>query len=76
LRFHILIGKKGACSNAPMIQVNSKWVYEDLTPENVVKLLKDLENGTEKKGPQNGRNQVEGPQGRTSLKDKDFVKSE
>jgi len=43
--------KKGACSNAPMIQVNSKWVYEDLTPENVVKLLKDLENGTEKKGP-------------------------
>jgi NADH dehydrogenase (ubiquinone) flavoprotein 2 len=59
-----------------MIQVNSKWVYEDLTPENVVKLLKDLEDGTEKKGPQNGRNQVEGPQGRTSLKDKEFVKSE
>lgn len=66
----------GACSNAPMIQVNNKWVYEDLTPENVKKLLQDLENGTEKKGPQNHRNQVEGPQGRTTLQDNKYLQSE
>ena len=29
----------GACANAPMIQVNGEWVYEDLTPENTVQLL-------------------------------------
>lgn len=28
----------GACANAPMIQVNGEWVYEDLTPENTVLL--------------------------------------
>ena len=22
----------GACANAPMLQVNGEWVYEDLTP--------------------------------------------
>ncbi|KAL4498613.1 hypothetical protein ABPG72_019731 [Tetrahymena utriculariae] len=66
----------GACSNAPMIQVNNKWVYEDLTTENVVKLLKDLENGTDKKGPQNNRNQVEGPLGRSTLKEKNFLSGE
>ncbi|KAM3133286.1 hypothetical protein pb186bvf_014579 [Paramecium bursaria] len=58
----------GACANAPMIQVNNEWVYEDLTPESTLKLLEDLQNGTDKKGPQNGRNQCEGPLGRTSLK--------
>ena len=26
----------GACANAPMIQVNGEWVYEDLNPENTV----------------------------------------
>lgn len=26
----------GACANAPMLQVNNEWVYEDLTPENTV----------------------------------------
>lgn len=41
----------GACANAPMIQVNNEWVYEDLTTDNVVKLLKDLESGTAKIGP-------------------------
>lgn len=42
-----------------MMQVNNEWVYEDLTPENTVnwmiyiklKLLEDLKNGTEVKGP-------------------------
>ena len=46
----------GACANAPMIQVNGEWVYEDLTPENTVQLLENLKTGTEKKGPQINRN--------------------
>ena len=58
----------GACANAPMLQVNGEWVYEDLTPESTVKLLNDLQNGTEKRGPQIDRNDCEGPMGRTSLK--------
>eukprot|EP01015_Nassula_variabilis_P023367 TRINITY_DN436_c0_g1_i8.p1 TRINITY_DN436_c0_g1~~TRINITY_DN436_c0_g1_i8.p1 ORF type:complete len:246 (+),score=48.11 TRINITY_DN436_c0_g1_i8:97-834(+) len=29
----------GACSNAPIVQINGEWVYEDLTPENVICLL-------------------------------------
>ena len=58
----------GACANAPMLQVNGEWVYEDLTPESTVKLLNDLQNGVEKKGPQINRNDCEGPQGRTTLK--------
>lgn len=57
----------GACANAPMIQVNGEWVYEDLTPENTVQLLENLKNGTDKKGPQINRNDCEGPQGRTTL---------
>lgn len=46
----------GACANAPMIQINGEWVYEDLTPENTVKLLDDLKAGRAKKGPQIDRN--------------------
>jgi NADH dehydrogenase (ubiquinone) flavoprotein 2 len=57
----------GACSNAPMIQVNGEWVYEDLTPENTIELLENLKKGTDKKGPQINRNDCEGPQGRTTL---------
>ena len=41
----------GACANAPMMQVNNEWVYEDLTPENVVKLLDDLKENKDRKGP-------------------------
>lgn len=42
----------GACANAPMIQVNGEDVYEDLTPESVVSVLKDLEAGKKpKQGP-------------------------
>lgn len=57
----------GACANAPMLQVNGEWVYEDLTPENTVQLLENLKKGTDKKGPQINRNDCEGPQGRTTL---------
>lgn len=57
-----------ACANAPMMQVNNSEVYEDLDYDNTIALLKALESGTAKVGPQNGRNQSEGIQGRTSLK--------
>jgi NADH:ubiquinone oxidoreductase subunit E len=35
----------GACVNAPMLQINNEWFYEDLTPENTVALLEKLKNG-------------------------------
>jgi NADH dehydrogenase (ubiquinone) flavoprotein 2 len=57
----------GACANAPMLQVNGEWVYEDLTPENTIELLEKLKTNTAKKGPQINRNDCEGPQGRTTL---------
>ena len=58
----------GACVNAPMMQVNNEWFYEDLTPENTVQLLERWQNGEENTpGPQIERNVCEGPQGRTSL---------
>ncbi|KAL1525629.1 hypothetical protein AB1Y20_020482 [Prymnesium parvum] len=57
----------GACVNAPMIQINDMF-FEDLTPENTVKLLDDLAAGREVVvGPQNGRKHSLGPMGRTSL---------
>merc|ERR1719148_608593 len=54
-----------ACANAPMMQVNNAEVYEDLDYDNTIALLKALENGTAKVGPQMGpngkaRNQSEG----------------
>lgn len=58
----------GACVNAPMIQINGEWVYEDLTPENTAQLLDNLKAGKEKRGPQIDRNLSEGPSGRTTLK--------
>ena len=58
----------GACVNAPMMQVNNEWFYEDLTPETTVAILKDWKEGREPKiGPQNGRINSLGPMGRTSL---------
>ena len=58
----------GACVNAPMLQVNNEWFYEDLTPETTVELLKKWEAGEEPTpGPQNGRINSLGPMGRTSL---------
>lgn len=58
----------GACSNAPMIQVNNHEFYENLTPETVVKVMDDLLKGTAKVGPQNGQRVAEGIMGRTTLK--------
>ena len=58
----------GACVNAPMLQINNAWVYEDLTPENAISLIEDLRAGKDVKvGPQNHRKNSEGPDGRTSL---------
>ncbi|WP_342362598.1 NADH-quinone oxidoreductase subunit NuoE [Terrarubrum flagellatum] len=52
----------GACSNAPMVQINDDF-YEDLTPENFTELLDDLAAGRDvKKGSQIGRNRSE-PEG-------------
>ena len=43
----------GACVNAPMMQVNNEWFYEDLTPENTRELLDAMKNGGElNPGPQ------------------------
>lgn len=49
----------GACSNAPMVQINDDY-YEDLTSENFEKLLDDLAAGRPvKTGSQIGRNRSE-----------------
>ena len=57
----------GACCNAPMVQINDDY-YEDLTPENIVAVLRDLaEKGEAKTGSQAGRSSSE-PAGKlTSL---------
>ena len=75
----------GACVNAPMMQVNNEYVYEDLTPESIVNILEQWKRGEEpKKGPQIDRQHSCGPQGRTSLfpdynveqhHDRDFAKA-
>lgn len=58
----------GACVNAPMMQVNNEWFYEDLTGESISKIMDEWRSGAEpKKGPQIDRNFSEGPMGRTSL---------
>ena len=45
----------GACSNAPMIQINDDF-YEDLTKESMKKIIEDLKNGKQPKiGPQSDR---------------------
>jgi NADH-quinone oxidoreductase subunit E len=49
----------GACSNAPMVQINDDY-YEDLTTENFERLLDDLAAGRPvRKGSQIGRNRSE-----------------
>lgn len=37
----------GACVNAPMIQVNNEYFYEDLNYENTTKLLQTWKDGKE-----------------------------
>ncbi len=45
----------GACSNAPMMQINDDY-YEDLTAESAAQIINDLRNGKQPQtGPQNGR---------------------
>jgi NADH-quinone oxidoreductase subunit E len=45
----------GACVNAPVAQINNDY-YEDLTPQSLTKILRDLKAGRQvKPGPQNGR---------------------
>ncbi|NVK18158.1 MAG: NADH-quinone oxidoreductase subunit NuoE [Methylocystaceae bacterium] len=45
----------GACSNAPMMQINDDY-YEDLTAEDATRIINDLRSGKEPTpGPQNGR---------------------
>lgn len=57
----------GACVNAPMAQINDDY-YEDLTPENTVKLLEALANGQPvKAGSQTGRRGAQASSGPTSL---------
>ncbi len=57
----------GACCNAPMVQINQDY-YEDLTPENFLRLLDDLSSGRPvRKGSQIGRVSSEPVGGLTSL---------
>jgi len=59
----------GACVNAPMFQMNNAEFYENLTPQNTVKLLDDLKAGNKVKvGPQTAQFDCEGPLGQTTLK--------
>jgi len=62
----------GACVNAPMLQVNNEWFYENLDEENVIKVIEGLRNNDPnlKPGPQiEGLRDCEGPQGQTNLLD-------
>ena len=62
----------GACANAPMMQVNNEWFYEDLSKESMVNIIEKFRKGEEvKAGPQINRNHAEGPQGRSSLQNFD-----
>lgn len=59
----------GACSNAPMIQINDDF-YEDLTPEKLVQILVLLKQDiVPPSGPQNGRRGSMAITGPTSLEE-------
>ncbi len=59
----------GACSNAPMIQINDLY-YEDLTPEKMVEILHALQKDViPPHGPQNGRRGSMALSGPTSLEE-------
>lgn len=58
----------GACTNAPMVQVNNHEFYENLTPETMKKVMADLIAGKAVVGPQNGQITASGPQGTITLK--------
>ncbi len=64
----------GACVNAPVCAIHKEY-YEDLTPDSMRQIIKDLKAGKElKAGPQNGRHRSEPLGGPTTLAD--FVKAE
>ena len=49
----------GACSNAPMVQINDTY-YEDLTENNIINILDFLSQGKKpKEGPQSDRKGAE-----------------
>ena len=59
----------GACSNAPMVQIND-WFYEDLTPEKMIEILGSLKKDViPPHGPQNGRRGSMALSGPTSLEE-------
>lgn len=59
----------GACVNAPMVQINDDY-YEDLTPESMVQILKDLAAGKKVSvGSQTGRKGSMALSGPTTLED-------
>ena len=60
----------GACVNAPMIQVNNEYFYEDLTYDSMTQLMQNWKDGKENKfGPQIDRQWSCGPESRTSLEE-------
>ncbi len=57
----------GACSNAPMVQINDDY-FEDLTPESMVNIIEKLSKGEPvQPGPQSARHSSEAATGRTAL---------
>jgi (2Fe-2S) ferredoxin len=53
----------GACSNAPMLQINNHEFYENLTHDTTIALVEQLRKGglqATKPGPQNGQRVSEG----------------
>lgn len=57
----------GACSNAPMMQINDDY-YEDLSVEDATRIISELQSGnTPTPGPQNGRTGAAPLGGLTSL---------
>lgn len=59
----------GACTNAPMVQINDLY-YEDLTAERMVEILESLKQDiVPEAGPQNGRNKAMAITGPTTLQE-------
>lgn len=59
----------GACSNAPMVQINDLY-YEDLTAERMVEILEDYKKDViPPAGPQNGRRAAMALSGPTTLEE-------
>jgi len=66
----------GACVNAPMAQINKDY-YEDLTPESMTRILKDMKAGRHvEPGPQDGRQASAPAGGPITLTDTDLYKNE